>query len=381
LNLVSTFDFHKNHPDISLDEYVKANRIALGQQVQDKIKIYLDTKYWIYFRDVMLKRSDNLTVIKSYELLTSLCDSGIVICPISEDILYEITKQTDEHTLATSIKLIDKFSKGISLTSQKERIQSEVLYFLYKYGKQETQIYTPDFFAWTKISQTLSSALPYNTPFNQNDELVLQKAFFDQLWQTSLAQLFNIAGNDALQNIPKMPDLSDLLNKDTAKSRKHFSTFDEIFLDEVYWQVDLIKDSLTEAMHQMFMQNTGKSISIEEYKLNREDKLFRNMIINLFKLRKEKKNFPTIKVGAGIHAAVRLDSKRKFSPNDYYDFRHAQAAIPYCDFFFTEKNLRHLLKTNTLAYDKEYNCEVVSKPKDVFQALKYINSKAQGIDN
>jgi hypothetical protein len=43
----STFEWHQQNPDISLDAYVKARRVLLGESLSAKKLIYLDTNYWI----------------------------------------------------------------------------------------------------------------------------------------------------------------------------------------------------------------------------------------------------------------------------------------------------------------------------------------------
>ncbi|CAH9067344.1 hypothetical protein PSECIP111854_04082 [Pseudoalteromonas sp. CIP111854] len=373
MELVNTFGYHRDNPNISLDQYIRSKRIELGESLKKKVKIYLDTKYWIYFRDVYLRRITSGPLVKSYELLESLCKSGIVICPISEDVFYEIIKQEDEKTLSASIKIIDKFSLGISLTSQEERIQAEILHFYYRYNNKGVSLYSPEVFAWTKTSQSLGTRIPCNTAFSKQEELVIQKVFFDQMWCTNLQDICSIIGFQGLKDIPKMPDLSKLLNEDAEQCRDKTSTFKAIFIDEVCLSVEYIADMLTEAMEHIYTKETGKVRSDEEKK--DKDKLLINVVTNMFRLGKEGDNFPTLKVGAGVHAAIRVDKKRQFQANDYYDFRHAQAAVPYCDYFFTEKNLRHLLKMNSLSYDKEYSCEIVSKQSEALKILTDIETK------
>jgi hypothetical protein len=80
--------------------------------------------------------------------------------------------------------------------------------------------------------------------------------------------------------------------------------------------------------------------------------------------------FPSIIIGAGLHASVRQDIQRKFKANDMSDFRHAQAALPYFDYFFTENSLRDLNTRNNIRFDKKYNCVVESNPN---QAMVYVN--------
>lgn len=374
MELVNTFNYHRENPNLSLNQYIRSKRIELGESMKTKVKVYLDTKYWIYFRDVFLGRITTGPLVKSYELLESLCKYGLVICPISEDVFYEIIKQEDEETLSASIEVIDKFSLGVSLTSQEERIQAEILHFYYRYTDKDASLYSPGVFAWTKTSQTLGTYMPCNIASSKQEELVIQKAFFDQMWCTSLQNICSIIGLQGLKDIPKMPDLSMFLNEDAEQCRDKISTFKALFIDEVYLSVEYIADMLADAMEHIYTKETGKVRSDEEKKDKEQDKLLVNVVTNIFRLGKEADNFPTLKVGAGIHAAVRVDKKRQFEANDYYDFRHAQAAVPYCDYFFTEKNLRHLLKMNSLSYDKEYSCKIVSKQSEVLKLLMEIEA-------
>ena len=377
MKLVDTFDYHRSNPDVSLDIYVRSKRIELGKSLVEKVKIYLDTKYWIYFRDVVLGRVTDGPLIKSYEIIESLCKSGMAVCPLSEDVFYEITKQTDEKTLSATIAVIDKLSQGISLLTQEERMQVEILHFYYRYTDKGTNLYSPKILVWTKTSQSMGSYLPYNTAFDEDEELVVQKTFLDQMWSTTLQELSELIGYQTLNDAPRMPDLSDLLNKNAEELREKASSFQELFLDEIYFSVEYISPMLTAAMEYMHTKETGNVRCETNEESEFQNKSLVNMVRNMFRLKKEGDNFPTLKIGAGIHAAVRMDKKRRFVANDYYDFRHAQAAVPYCDYFFTEKNLRHLLKMNSLSYDREYNCKIISKQNEVLRILERIKANKQ----
>jgi len=375
VRFVDTFDYHRENPDFTLDEYVRSRRIELGESLDSKEKIYLDTKYWIYFRDVILGRTDDDSLVNSYEVLSGLCDDGVAVCPISEDIFYEITKQLDRNTLSASITLIDKLSQGVSLLSQSERMQAEILHFFHRYSYEAKDLYPLNSLVWTKICYSIGTHFPYNTAFPPDDELLIQKSFFDQMWNTTLSELCELIGYDVVNNVPRMPDLSHLLNEDAGIEREKNLRFKEVFIDEIYHLARYIEPMLDEAMEYMYTKETGNIISESEKQAAARDKGLVNMVCNIFRLGKEGNNFPTLKVGAGVHAAVIMDKRRRFSPNDHYDFRHAQAALPYCDYFFTEKNLKHLLTLNSMAYDREYDCKIISKQKDVLEALEDIKAK------
>jgi len=194
------------------------------------------------------------------------------------------------------------------------------------------------------------------------------------MWNIPLNELCKAIGYNELNNMPRMPDLSNLLNEDADIEREKNLQFKKVFLDEIFYMVIEIKPLLNEAMEYLYNQETGNVATEAEQKAANESKTLVNMVCNLFRLEKEGANFPTLKVDAAIHAAVIMDKMRNFTANDYYDFRHAQAAVPYCDYFFTEKNLKYLLTINSLAFDKEYNCEIASAPKDVQRALEGVGA-------
>jgi hypothetical protein len=89
-----------------------------------------------------------------------------------------------------------------------------------------------------------------------------------------------------------------------------------------------------------------------------------NMIYHAFRLNKVAHQFPSLRIGAGLHAALRWDKTRRYKPNDLFDFRHAIAALPYCDLFFTETALHHLIQDRNLKFDEYFKCKTAHKPAD-----------------
>jgi len=47
MQFISTFDYHLQNPDESLEAYAGRKRLELGRELQSAKKIYLDTKFWI----------------------------------------------------------------------------------------------------------------------------------------------------------------------------------------------------------------------------------------------------------------------------------------------------------------------------------------------
>ncbi len=69
MKFTDTFGKHRQEPNISLEEYTKGLRLQLGEKFNSYKKIYLDTKYWLELRDVILRRQENKNFVKLLELL------------------------------------------------------------------------------------------------------------------------------------------------------------------------------------------------------------------------------------------------------------------------------------------------------------------------
>lgn len=59
MKFIDTFKKHRNESNKSLESYNKEVRVGLGQEIADCKKVYLDTKYWLLLRDVVLERTNN----------------------------------------------------------------------------------------------------------------------------------------------------------------------------------------------------------------------------------------------------------------------------------------------------------------------------------
>lgn len=333
---------HRQEPSVSLEEYTKGIRLQLGEKISLCKKIYLDTNFWLELRDVILKRQFNKNFESLFELLRVGVQAEKIICPISDENYYEILQQSDELTLKTTASLIDELSKGIVLLSSHERTQFEILYFIHSLVNGADSVYNPEVFVWSKISYILGAVHPTSTLFSPEDELAIQKSLFDHMWSMSFLEMIEMMGMDNIHTIPKFKDLSEELNQGKVKYLYENKSFKQIFLSEIAGVIDLYKPLFEDTLAYLFEKETGHTPSAEEVKSSDSGKMA-NSIYNLFKLNKLGNYFPTLIIGAGLHASVRQDIKRKFKSNDMSDFRHAQAALPYYDYFFTERSLRDLV--------------------------------------
>lgn len=371
MEFIFTMDYHRQNSDVSLSDYYRKLRLELASSITAKKKIYLDTKFWVLLRNGAMNPSNHTQEYYLLQLALKLVESGACVFPISEDVFLEVTRQTDKNTLLNTVKLIDLLSQGVSTLSHEERIQFEMMEFFYSHLGQET--HSSQEMVWTKLSYTMGFNFFTHDGVTDSDNLILQKAFTDQMWSISLTEKIEIMiSNGSFCDVSK-PRTAEAINQGQFSHAHEASSFKQMFMNEVAGWVDVYGDLLVELAEASYTRLTGYSIpenrTIEDRENTRQE--MRTMVYNLFKVDKMGTYLPSTRITSGLYAAVRWDTKQKFQDHDFHDFRHACAALPYFDHFFTEKRLTHLITQNQLKFDRMFECNVCSK---VSQAIKVLES-------
>lgn len=345
----------------STENYIKQKRLDLYNSIKTTKKIYLDTNYWIKLRDA--ERNSNLTDKKLLDKLKELVNLKKCILPISEITFWEILKQSDFKTLKDSAILIDDFSQGVSLITEDERRRLEFLVFMRKTQKNLT--YESVELVWTKLSMNL---LYNNMP--QPDQFDLKIKFIEFLESITFFDMISIMEKSKNFKPFNFKDNVNFLNEAKEKYKNENKSFKQLFLAELGGYIDCFKDTLNETMEQMYYWEHGKFIT-ETDKSEIDQNGLRNLMFNMFKLNKVTTEFPTFSILPELSASVRWNQTRKYvDGNDTIDFLHATAALPYFDFFFTEKELRTIISQRKL--DTKYNCIVESDTHKILDLLESI---------
>jgi hypothetical protein len=366
---VSTFDMHNDEPEKTLDSYLKEKKVELSFWVNNRKKIYLDTKFWLLLRDSCLERSITKDQYNLLSMLQSGVDKGVLICPISHDVFDEVIKQTDETTLKATVQLIDELSLGVSLVSEDERRKTETLHFVRSCMLPSTCLHDVKDFVWTKVAYTHGMQVPHNKKISDAENRLFQKDFLDHMWSISLVDLVERIGIKRLLNYPHTPDFSGLMNQEKDAYLAEGATFRKVFLTELAYILQREKTTFDEMFTYLFIKEYRHAPQQAEVASSSAGSRFGTLIYEAFKQGKVSKKLPTFEIEAGIHAQLIYDKTRKYKPNDLHDISHAISALPYCDYFFTEKNLRDLVIKNNLGYDKKYDCTVVSSVKNAVSAI------------
>lgn len=351
---MSRIAFHLSHPTVSLESYVRQKRVELGAKVASMQRVYLDLRFWIFFREVSLGQRNDGAIADLLAFLRSSVREGSLICPISESVFIELLKQSDDTTRLATAQLIDELSLGVTLIPFDDRVRQELCNSFYEHAGA-TDLIPIDELVWTKLVYVLGEVHPSSTPFPADEELALQKAFCDHVWNITLAEMASQLGA-----LPLEPDWDATARNLNAGNKTHRSTlrsYTHAFRIEFEGALSLFREEMTllaRAVAQRGYLDFGKKLA----------DLSQNKRLEAFA-----RTVPTLHITAACHAGVRWDQQRKLDGNDLFDFHHAQAALAYCDVFLTEKPLSHMLGQRHLGLT-EYRCQTFWSPSSALEWLR-----------
>ena len=347
---------------LPIDRYLMKKSLEISKQIQGLKLIYLDTNYWLRLRDELPNKWEQKSEFS--EIVLDLFNAGKCLFPISNITYYEILKQQDENSRRNTFEIISKLSSGISLLNDKERIKIEFAHWMAT-GQNKVE-HAANELVWSKTPTVIAynefASIDYS-----GGTIDLQDAYFDFMAEMPLSDITPDAS--LRQNPFVFKDNVDDFNANKKLYEYQNKTYGQLFLSEIGGMLDEAEDLFNQVMQAKFFYDTGRVPTTEEIK--NSGKLCRFTIYNLFKLNKIGTLFPFFQVCADIYSSFRWNKSRIYKDgNDTLDVMHAAAALPYCDYFFTERELATIISQRKLG--ELYNCKVASKQADVIQLLKKI---------
>lgn len=356
-------------PDF-ITSYARNKRIALANEIKDRTKVYLDTKYWVLLRDSRLGRPKNPEIVVLLKTLEELVTDGSIICPFNAEILFEVIKQTDNHTRSITAELIDALSLSVCMIPDLERFQLELIHFV-ESSRKNGRCYELNELVWSKTAYVLGFVSPDSPNVGPKLNVKIQESLFDHMWTLGFVDVLKTLGPEVaeLRQITSR-DISGKLNEGKLARLGENSTFRDLFLSEVLGILDFHRETLSDLLSYLYQRETGMRLTEQESKCNEADTNLAKLIYHAFRLNKIGNQLPSIRIMAGLHAAIRSDTSRRYKPNDLADLNHAAAALPYCDIFLTEKSLSHMIGDGRLGFSNYFQCKTVHEPSD---ALSIVN--------
>lgn len=341
-----------------LHDHLLLKHLELGRSLLIKYKIYLDTRFWIMLSEVHLGRSDDKNLHRLYSLLSDAVKNGSIICTFSESVYVEIFRQSDPTTRNAALAVMDSFSQGLILCNHFDRSNIELLHYLKTTVFNNQSFYDLKTMVWSKAPYVLGLLIPDNKQLAPEQNAIIQKSFFDYLWGMTITKFFTA---DESRHIESGLKIADGINLEKAKHAESLNSFQQVFMDEIAGQLSTIDDDLSHMLQHIIVDKKLYSGEVKPEEMERCQQLSKNVIYNLFQYEKMGERLPLMRIHAGCHAAVRWDKSRNFRDNDFMDFHHACAALPYCDLFMTDGPFEAILDNRQLGFDKIYRCKVTSR--------------------
>ena len=356
-------------PTAEIEAYVQRKQIALGRSLASRKRVYLDLNFWIVARDTALGLRTDALALKLLHLLRRGVGQGRLFCPIGDSVFMELFKQpySDDRRLGTA-KMVDELSLGVALAPSQRRIGPGV-YRLFEGLRGGADPLRPrQELIWTKVCHVLGPTYPVDDRFAPEVMLKLQQGFIDRLWEASLTDMITQAGPEAERAEDYGP-----LTTETNKKRDQHS--DEMTSYEVAYETEL--RGMIEACEDLaanVLRDFGERAGFGEAPRSEDRRVLRNAACNMLLRAFEKRNAAatvrTLHVETALHASLSFDKKRRFKPNDWHDFRHAAAALSYCDLFLTERPLHELIARPHLGLLAINDCQVASTVNDAVSLLR-----------
>jgi hypothetical protein len=347
-----------------IDQYIAEQSVAISKAMAGRKIIYLDLKYWILVRDGLNSGQDTVTY-KLANKLIELSESKKCIFPISEVVFWEMMKQDDKASLLKTFQLVEKLSEGIAILSDKQRAKIEFACWYSANLPTEEKLILNNL-VWSKLP-LVSGYFFYS---HKVEELP------DSLKRSSL----DFVSNMPLSVLIKQPQFShslftgrdnvELMNSNKEKYKHENKNRTEMFFSELWGVLDCFTDQFNEVIQELYQKKTGHLPTAEEI-ANTDKTSWQKLIYQCFKLGKISTQFPTAKITAALAGSMRWNKDRKYTDgNDTLDIMHAAIALPYCDYFFTERELHTIIGQEKL--DTLFQCQVESKPEAILARLNVL---------
>lgn len=325
-------------------------------------------RYWIDCERGRFEPEKYPEEARLYRLLRDLVQSEKFICPLCYPVFAEVMRSspTSRDRLAT---VVDELGLGVTLEPPEVLLQLELRHWVKTIPGLERPVYPRVQLAWNRASHVCGISVPQNPNLIPETMLAIQKKHYDSMEQLPfplLIKQLNFAGEWPQE------DYSEYAAKATADQERHredFRNFAEVFNIEITGGLDACVHDLGALMTEMYVQAHPNGVLPSGRETQRSGQMLVNLLREAFRLGKLHDELPFVHIGAGLHALVRY-RREKVHKGDIHDFMHARVALPYCNYFFTEKRLGNLLTNKLLKFDEIYDCRVLWKTGEILCELE-----------
>jgi hypothetical protein len=231
---------------------------------------------------------------------------------------------------------------------------------------------------WTRpffIEQTIYPSYDINHPL-YHIEQQLQTSFLDYVWEITLSNKYFMLDENKIKNLnPKdyEKSLTITLIRERENNKNNYKTFHELLEQELYGSFSSLTDIVNDMLEKYYSTyKLGSSRTADGfYPINGKkrayyfmDFVIKSIInLNMYWL------LPSVSISAALHTLKRWEIKSMYKESDSFDIMHAQIALPYCNYFLTERNLCGLIHDTHIKLIEKFNCNCISNPKNAYENL------------
>jgi hypothetical protein len=352
---------HARFPDVSFDAYRQGRYETLDRFVSARRTVYLDMNFWISLRNPAEARKPKESV-DLLDILRSGVESGLLLCPVSYAVFVELMKQKQigdgRRNLA---RLMDELSMGVGIRNPFDIARIEYLTFFSQHVPRLAN-YIDD--VWAPIGHLIHEVYPYQDEWPHEVMEQGRKVMCDVQWAMKMEHL-------AKTDLPALPSkAAEEINSARKIHLRGDKSFAHLFADELRGALEEVNHHIEETLKQMaYAGFESREIEIiEKQRSAAANDLLRAAVGS------DSDGIPSRRIYAALHAAMRLDDKRRFKPNDLHDFEHASVAVAYCDLFLCDRPLAHLLTDSNVQKVIPNRCSVVSGFESAITSVKKLAS-------
>lgn len=334
-------------------------RRDLGQRVIRQRRLYLDLRFWNDFCDAEVGEPATSATRDCLLALRAFVARGDVVCPIEYHIFSELNKQRRADKREATANIVDELSGKTTLVSPFERVFIEILRFSQALVAGRGCSDPPLGEMWTRPMYLIGHEYPElpRTGLPAEMDQQFQREFADELWNFGFLDMVSLSGSLAV-GVDEKATTSDLLNRAKEDSATQLSSYEATYRSEILGSLDGYSEQLEQVGLYLFHRAGGDPSSVPENEIKEAARRLRNLLYAAFLQKDLKDPLPTIHIGATLYSHMQWDRKRKYKSNDIFDFGHAEAALPYCNAFATDRSLASLIRQSGL--DRDYDCKLLT---------------------
>lgn len=205
------------------------------------------------------------------------------------------------------------------------------------------------------------------------EDLAINKAFLSYAWTRSLEDLLTDTCVPDGSIDAEFHESALQITKSSAKHEAEMRSFEKVYGDEVSGLIQSYREAICQGF-QPFAANVLRNADLVCNDLSSVEQRGLDLAYSVTRLKKPNRALPLIRILAGLHAFIRWQRRRSFKFGDFFDLRHAAAAIPYCDVFLTETFLKTACTSDLLDFATVYKTQIISDEDEAIDAISRLGA-------